>query len=196
MNEVSRSDPAMQVAEIRAIIESADIETPTCELTLLAIRRIVFPPPADAVVPAAGGWPNLHSSDWQDTGSGPGYAIDSRVQKCTGCGATVIGHRTCGDPSRPECAKGRHQPWCTEHLTADPADPLTEGSDECVTTVRAVEPGGTWRAGLEVMAAQAPDGEDDLTVTLEGDQGRAMTLLEAERLHAALGQLIAVARRA
>ncbi len=34
---------------------------------------------------------------------GFGPRVDSGKHTCPGCGATVIGHERCGDPSRPEC---------------------------------------------------------------------------------------------
>lgn len=30
--------------------------------------------------------------------------VDSTVHVCPGCGVKVIGHKTCGDPTRPGCA--------------------------------------------------------------------------------------------
>lgn len=30
--------------------------------------------------------------------------VDSTLHACPGCGAKVIGHKTCGDPTRPGCA--------------------------------------------------------------------------------------------
>lgn len=59
-------DPAALVAEIRHIIELYDVETPTCEQTLLAIRRVVFPPPAEPLR-EPGGWPTMHASDYPGT---------------------------------------------------------------------------------------------------------------------------------
>lgn len=75
MNDtLSMPDPAAQVAEVRHIIEGRTLMH-SCEATLLAIKRVVIPPPAaDVEVPVNdAGWPELHSSDWRDTGSGPGY---------------------------------------------------------------------------------------------------------------------------
>jgi len=71
---LSTPDPAAQVAEVRAIIEGRTLMH-SCESTLLAIRRVVIPPPADDVeVPVNdAGWPELRPSDWHDTGSGPGH---------------------------------------------------------------------------------------------------------------------------
>jgi hypothetical protein len=34
-----------------------------------------------------------------------GDGVNSTLYTCTGCGVRVIGHETCGDPTRPECAK-------------------------------------------------------------------------------------------
>lgn len=34
----------------------------------------------------------------------PVPSINSTKYSCRGCGATVIGNETCGDPTRPECA--------------------------------------------------------------------------------------------
>lgn len=55
-NTLSTPDPAAQVAEVREII--AHRGDHSCESTLLAIRRVVDPPP---------------DTDWLDTGSGPGF---------------------------------------------------------------------------------------------------------------------------
>lgn len=54
---LSTPDPAAQVAEVREIITNRGDHS--CESTLLAIRRVVDPPPAEP--------------DWRDTGSGPGF---------------------------------------------------------------------------------------------------------------------------
>jgi hypothetical protein len=67
---LSTPDPAAQVAEVRYIIEHRGDHS--CESTLLAIRRVVLPPPGEPLNPS-GGWPQLHSSDWTDTGSQAGY---------------------------------------------------------------------------------------------------------------------------
>lgn len=69
-NTLSTPDPAAQVTEIRYIIEHRGNHS--CESTLLAIRRVVFPPPSKPLNPA-GGWPELDPEGWHDSGSGPGY---------------------------------------------------------------------------------------------------------------------------
>ena len=76
---LSTPDPAAQVAEVRRIIETRQF-VHSCEATLLAIKRVVIPPPAsDVEVPVSDeGWPELRPSedppDWRDSGSGPGEA--------------------------------------------------------------------------------------------------------------------------
>ena len=59
-NTLSTPDPAAQVAEVRQIIQARGSHS--CESTLLAIRRVVDPPPPEP------------ESGWLDTGSGPGFA--------------------------------------------------------------------------------------------------------------------------
>lgn len=72
MNEVSPSDPAAQVAEVRRIIEGRGSHS--CEATLLQIRRVVDPPPpAQPIELDEDGWPVLRPSDRHDTGTRPGY---------------------------------------------------------------------------------------------------------------------------
>lgn len=56
---LSTPDPAAQVAEVREIITHRGSHS--CESTLLAIRRVVIPPPGD------------DEPGWYDTGSGPGH---------------------------------------------------------------------------------------------------------------------------
>ena len=76
MNDtLSTPDPAQQVAEVRRIIETRTFMH-SCESTLLAIKRVVIPPPAsDTEVPVNDrGWPELRESDWTDTGTGPGWS--------------------------------------------------------------------------------------------------------------------------
>lgn len=76
MNDtLSTPDPAAQVAEVRAILEGRTLMH-SCESTLLAIRRVVIPPPATDVEVEVNdrGWPELRQSDWRDTGSGPGHS--------------------------------------------------------------------------------------------------------------------------
>lgn len=75
MNDtLSTPDPAAQLAEVRSIIEGRTVMH-SCEATLLAIRRVVIPPPAtDVEVPVdEEGWPELRGSKWTDTGSQAGY---------------------------------------------------------------------------------------------------------------------------
>jgi hypothetical protein len=71
---LSTPDPATQVAEVRQILEGRTVMH-SCEATLLAIRRVIFPPAPEG--PPAElterGWPKLKPSDWIDTGTGPGY---------------------------------------------------------------------------------------------------------------------------
>lgn len=63
MNDtLSTPDPAAQLNEIRDIIQGRTIMH-SCESTLLAIRRVVFPPPAEPLNPP-GGWPELRASDY------------------------------------------------------------------------------------------------------------------------------------
>ena len=82
MNDTLSSDPAEQVAEVRRIIETRTFQH-SCEATLLAIKRVVIPPPAtDREVPVNdAGWPELRADDppdWRDTGSGPGEVWEHR----------------------------------------------------------------------------------------------------------------------
>lgn len=102
---------------------------------------------------------NDGTSDWQDTGSQAGYI-----------------------PKRATT----HRPWCTDHLSEDPADPLTAGADSCVATVDVVEPGNGWR-GVHVTVSQ-DRGQAEPVVMVESSQ--PMTVDEAERLCADLRGLL------
>lgn len=65
MNDtLSTPDPATQVAEVREILEGRTFMH-SCEATLLAIRRVVIPPPvSDVEVPVNDvGWPALRPSE-------------------------------------------------------------------------------------------------------------------------------------
>lgn len=71
MNDtLSTPDPAAQVAEVRTIIEGRTF-LHSCESTLLAIKRVVIPPPDEIVPPTLTerGWPELSPSDEPPTGS-------------------------------------------------------------------------------------------------------------------------------
>lgn len=77
MNDtLSTPDPAAQVAEVRTILEQRSFMH-SCEATLLAIRRVIIPPPDETTPPklTERGWPELKPSDpgWEDSGSGPGH---------------------------------------------------------------------------------------------------------------------------
>lgn len=65
MNDtLSTPDPAAQLAEVRWILEHKTFMH-SCESTLLAIRRVVFPPPDKIVHPKLSprGWPELYAAD-------------------------------------------------------------------------------------------------------------------------------------
>lgn len=109
--------------------------------------------------------------------------IDSTLYKCSGCGAAVIGQQTCGDPTRRGCASRRHEPWCTDHLSEDRADPLTEGADECFAVVQVLEPRDSWR-GVDITVSLEP-GQLEPMLTIESNS-RPLTVLEAEALYADL----------
>ncbi|WP_020385915.1 hypothetical protein [Kribbella catacumbae] len=65
MNDtLSIPDPATQLAEVRSIIEGRTFMH-SCESTLLAIRLVIFPAPAEIVPPKLSprGWPELYAAD-------------------------------------------------------------------------------------------------------------------------------------
>lgn len=85
----------------------------------------------------------------------------------------------------------RHQPWCTDHLSEDPNDPLTEGVDECVAVLRVLEP-HDGRPTLDLMVEL--DGQGRASLSVESDS-RPMTLLEVERLYVDVGRALELMRR-
>lgn len=71
MNDtLSTPDPAAQLAEVRTILEQRTFMH-SCESTLLAIRRVVIPPPDEGTPPTltARGWPELRPSDEHPPGT-------------------------------------------------------------------------------------------------------------------------------
>jgi predicted component of type VI protein secretion system len=60
---LSAPDPAAQVAEVRQIIQDRALHT--CEATLLRIRRVVDPPPAEPEPPQLNsrGFPEMRPAD-------------------------------------------------------------------------------------------------------------------------------------
>jgi hypothetical protein len=61
----------------------------------------------------------------------------SKTYYCRGCGAVVVGHETCGDPTRPECAADRetkaHPDYkcadCGKTFAVDLTDPMVAHGD-------------------------------------------------------------------
>lgn len=60
----------------------------------------------------------------------PPIGVDSSKHTCPGCGATVIGHERCGDPTRPGC-----QPAEPRHIVraASEARALSKGDSKCAS---------------------------------------------------------------
>jgi hypothetical protein len=80
-----------------------------------------------------------------------------------------------------------HRPWCTDHLSEDPTDPLTAGADECGAVVLVLPPNEHWQ-GVSITASQAPD--DAVPVLTVESSSRPMTSAEARRLYTELGRLL------
>jgi hypothetical protein len=104
---------------------------------------------------------------WQDSGTGPGYGPEHRH----------------GAPA----PSTTHRPWCTDHLSEDPSDPLTAGTDSCCTVVDVLEPRDNWR-GVHITASQDPDQTEPM-ISVE-NTSRPMTVDEATRLYAVLRVLL------
>ncbi|MEV6890355.1 hypothetical protein [Kribbella sp. NPDC051137] len=81
-----------------------------------------------------------------------------------------------------------HQPWCTHHLSEDPADPLTAGADECGAVFPVLE-----SPDVHVTVSRAP-GDAEPVVIVE-HQGRELTVGQAAQLHAVLGRALEAVRR-
>lgn len=107
-------------------------------------------------------------SDWHDSGTGPGYRT------------------TAWERHNPKETPVQHQPWCTDHLSEDPSDPLTAGTDSCTATVDVIEP-RDGRQGVHVTVSQDRD-QAEPVVMVEVHQ--PLTVDEAERLYADLRGLL------
>lgn len=85
-----------------------------------------------------------------------------------------------------ESSPNQHRPWCTDHLSEDPTDPLTEGDNVCVTAIYNV-------AGLPGVGAwveQTPEATEPSLVVEVNAGPTGLTAAQARQLHTALGELL------